>query len=258
MKKTLSFLAFSLISATSMAQGPSFDEAQFCKDRQLSKYVKSLTNDAKNLMAFRNHGGLVNGGVCWWHSRFQRNALYLAIFKPNLPKPTEDEARDLIKQIRFAKNVVIVPGYSNFREFTYDFEALVQRELEKWQKGDGFIRMAWTKGLAGKSEVAPEKLKENMDAIYEEVEGRNNIAYNKLQIPGIDAHAWLVVGMKKRDTGYDLKVLDSNFPNVIDTFHYRDGDTYLNYHGIFKLVPYLERSNEMDNINEVVNKFCEK
>ena len=258
MFKTLGLIAFSLISASSMAARPSTNEAKFCQDRSTQEFAKELTRNSSNLMAFRNHGGLANGGVCWWHSRFQRNALYLTIFKPELAKPTEDEARDIIKQIRAAKNIVTIPGYSNFREFTYDFEALVQRELEKWQKGDGFIRMAWTKGLAGKSEVEADKLKANMDAIYEEVELKKNIAYNKLQIPGIDAHAWLVVKMIKRENGYDLTVLDSNFPNMTETYNYREGDTYLNYHGIFKFVPYLERTNEMEQINNVINKFCNK
>jgi hypothetical protein len=241
-----------------MAARPSTSEQNFCRDRANDNYIKKLVTDSDNMMSFRNHGGLLNGGVCWWHSRFQRNALYLTIFKADLPKPTREEAQEIIKKIRWAKDVVIIPGFSNFKDFTMENESLVQRELEKWQKGDGFVRMSWVKGLEGASEVAPEILKNSMDEIYNEVEVNKNIAYNKLQIPGIDAHAWLVVGMEKVKTGYLIKVLDSNFNDEIQTYFYQEGDTSLNYHRAFRFVPYLEKTNEMGQIKKTIDKFCGK
>lgn len=243
-------------SAQAFAQAPSYSEESFCSDRKDENFVKDLTLDSSNLMAFRNHGGIGNGGVCWWHSRFQRNALYLTLYKPHLPKPTIDEARELVKQIRDAKDMIVIPGFKNFEEFSSVHEALIQRELEKWQKGDGIIRFAWVKGLSGKSNVEADKLKATMDELYQDVEVNKNIAYNKLQIPGIDAHAWLVVHMEKVSDGYNLEILDSNFPNGTEIYRYHEGDTQFNYHGYFTFAPYLERTGEMDKIRKVIEKRC--
>lgn len=258
MKRMILATLISTLSVSAWALNPSKSEEAFCAARKDANFVKKLAYTETNTISFRNHGGLGNGGVCWWHSRLLRNALYLSIFKADLPKPSVEEAKDIIKQLRYAKNVVTIPGYSNFYDFTVDFEAQVQRELEKWQKGDGFIRMAWVKGLAGNSEVPAEEFKKLMDDIYHEVEENNNIAYNKLQIPGVDAHAWLVVNMKKLSNGYVLKVVDSNFPNEVETYEYREGDTSLDYHGYFKFVPYLERVDEMVQIKNVISNFCNK
>ena len=208
-------------------------------------------------MTFQNHGGLANGGVCWWFSRFQRNALYLTIYKPNETKPTTDEARDIIAKIRSAKEVVTIPGYRNFASFADENQSLIQRELEKWQKGDATLRFAWVTGLSGNSTVESTKMKDLMDKIYQEVEVNKNIAYNKLQIPGIDSHAWLVVHMKKVNSGYDLEILDSNFPRSTELYQYREGDKTIDYHGYFHFTPYLERTDEMKKINDTILKKCD-
>lgn len=243
-------------SVQAFAQGPSLTEESFCSDRKDENFVKDLTLDSSNLMAFSNHGGIGNGGVCWWHSRFQRNALYLTIYKPKLAKPTTEQARDLVKQIRDAKDIVVIPGYRNFAEFSNENASLIQRELEKWQKGDGVIRFAWVKGLSGRPKLEADKLKEEMDELYQDVEINKNIAYNKLQVPGIVAHAWLVVHMEKVTNGYNLEILDSNFPHRTEIYRYREGDTNFNYHGYFTFTPYLERSNELDRIKGIIERRC--
>lgn len=257
MKFALIALAVMSFGFNAFAQKPSFTEEQFCQDRQDLKFVKDLTLDYTNLMAFRNHGGLLNGGVCWWHSRFQRNSLYLTIYKPDLAKPTTEEAKKLITEIRKAKNVVVIPGFRNFREFSMAFEGEIQTEIETWQKLDGVVKFAWVKGLAGQSDVPAEKMKELMDQIYEDVEVNKNISYNKLQIPGIDAHAWLVLHVEKVIGGYNLEILDSNVANQTEIYRYRDGDTHFNYHDYFNFVPYLEKTNEMDKIKKAIAKQCE-
>jgi hypothetical protein len=256
MKVTLLALLALTCSFQAFAVGPSRSEESFCSDRKDENFVKDLTMDSSNLMAFQNHGGIGNGGVCWWHSRFQRNALYLTIYKPSLQKPSIDEARELVKQIRDAKEVVVIPGFRNFAEFSYEHQALIQRELEKWQKGDGVIRFAWVKGLSGSAKIEAEKMKSSMDELYEEVEVNKNIAYNKLQIPGIEAHAWLVVHMEKVSSGYNLEILDSNFPSHTEIYRYRDGDVNFNYHGYFTFSPYLEKTNELEKIKKVIQKKC--
>jgi hypothetical protein len=257
MNKTLTVLLGSIFSISCLAATPSFTEESFCSDRTSKSFIKELAADDANLLSFRNHGGLLNGGVCWWHSRFQRNALYLTIFKPELQKPSIEEAKVIIKKIRHAKNVVTIPGYANFKDFSIDFANQIQRELEKWQKGDGIIRFAWIDGLRGKSRVEAEKLKSIMDKMFDEIDKDNLIEYNKLQIAGIDSHAWLVVGMEKLDDGYNLKILDSNFNNELQTYRYRIGDRDFNYHGYFKFVPYLEKTRELHKIERTIKKYCE-
>ena len=139
MKTTLLSIVMLAFSSVALGQAPSYSDESFCRDRQDRDFVKDLTMDSSNLMTMRNHGGILNSGVCWWHSRFQRNALYLTIYKPALDKPDQNEVVRIIKKIRAAREVVTIPGYRNFAEFSYDNEALIQRELEKWQKGDGII-----------------------------------------------------------------------------------------------------------------------
>jgi hypothetical protein len=236
---------------------PSLSEQGFCADRKNELFVKDLVTNPLNLTSFQNQGGIFNKGVCWWHSRFQRNALYLTIFKPQLPKPTEDEAQSIIWAIRKAEGVVIIPGYAYFSQFSDDYADLIQRELEKWQKADGIIHFAWVKGLAGKSKAKAAKLKERMDELYEEVEGRNTIAFNKLQVPGVTAHAWLVIHMKKEIDGYLLEVLDSNFPKQTMIYKYTEGDRHFNYFEVNHFTPYLEKTDEMRKIKKVISRFCD-
>ena len=236
---------------------PSQSEVAFCADRSNPEFVKTLFDSSDNLLAFRNRGGIGNGGVCWWHSRFQRNAAYLTIFEPAEKKPNEKEAQKIIDKIRAGKDIVVIPGYRNFSEFTSDFQAMIQLELEKWQVADGVAKFNWIVGLKGASEVSAEKMKDQMDELYNYVEKEGNIAYQKLQIRGLTAHSWLVIRMKKVQTGYDLQILDSNFPYSTSIYNYREGMTFLTHWNYGKFVPYLERKNELEQIRLSLLKFCD-
>ncbi|MCM2349541.1 MAG: hypothetical protein NDI69_05935 [Bacteriovoracaceae bacterium] len=251
-----SIILLSLFSSfTSFAATPSMNQDHFCNDRKDPTFVKELTRDSSNLMGFRNFGGIGGAGVCWWHSRFQRNALYLTIFQPDAVKPTEEEARIIIKKIRKGKEIVQVPGYNNLQEFSTDFLILLQSELESWQLSDG-AKFAWIRGLKGNSVVTPEKMQMMMDELYQEVETQGNIAYQKLQIKGITAHAWLVVSMTKEENGYLLEVIDSNYPRMTMFYQYEVGDTHLvhEYYGVF--TPYLEETKEMAKISMIIKESC--
>lgn len=251
----MKYLILALFSLSSFAN-PSQDKIQFCNDRTEKEFVKELARNEINLMSFRNHGGIRNGGVCWWHSRFQRNALYLTYYNPSAPKPDLDTARKLIRNIRNAAGVIEIPGFANFREFSIEFENEIQRELEKWQKFEG-VRFAWIRGLRGSNSVSADWLQKLMDDLYEEVETNNTIAYQKLQMSGLTAHAWLVISMKKFDNGYDLEVLDSNYPYRTSLYQYRIGDNNFKYaiNGTF-FVPYLENKAEMSWLKETIQKNC--
>lgn len=257
MKSTiLAILAFTSFSAMAAITTPSQSEDQFCADRETTTYAKDLMKDSSNLMAFANRGGLANGGVCWWHSRFQRNATYLTIYKPSENKPTISEAEKIIGKIRAGKDIIEIPGFRNFQEFSGSYRSLIQRELEKWQKSDGIVKFNWVIGLSGSNEVAAPELKKMMDELYDYVEVQGNIAYQKLQIKGVTAHAWLVVNMKQVDGGYDLEILDSNYQYQTSVYKFRENMTsfYHPYYGNF--VPYLERKGEMDKVTLAILKKC--
>jgi hypothetical protein len=256
MRKTIFVLAAMALSFSAMAVQPAQSTKQFCADRKSKSYLKELALDEDSRMSFQNQGGLANGGVCWWHSRFQRNALYLTIYSPNKAAPTQEQARAIIDAIRSGKEVVEIPGYANFNEFSRAHAADILRELEKWQKGDGFARAQWIRGLAGKSSVKADKMRQLMDELYDYVEVKGNIAYQKLQLKGIVAHAWLVVKMKKTSNGYVLSVIDSNNPTNTDTYTFSDGDTNFNYNGYGEFTPYLERENELETVQKTIEKTC--
>ena len=235
---------------------PSQTMPQFCEDRASLKLVKELAINYENLMAFPNAGGIKNSGVCWWHSRMQRNAFYLTLFKPNEARPTQAQALEIIKKLRSGKSIITIPGYRNFAEFSSYYRGSIQDELNNWQKTDGVAKFSWVMGLQGKPSVKPEVLSTMMDELYDYVENKGNIAYQKLQIKGVVAHAWLVVNMKKVDDGYDLEILDSNYQDMTINYAYRTGMTnfYHNFYGDF--VPYLERENEMDQVVNTIMKEC--
>ena len=213
--------------------------------------------DPAQRLSFENHGGLFNGGVCWWHSRFQRNALYLAKFRPELQKLSREDTFALIQRLRHF-NVVEFPGYSNLQEFSSDNEDLIQKELEKWQLDDATIGFGWIDGLEGASKyLAPELLKQSMDELFNLVVIQKEIVFQKLQIPGITAHAWLVIDMISQGQDYQLKVIDSNYPQEVKTVNYRMGDTHVEmpYNG-WTFIPYVDQQGDFSSISATLQSYC--
>ncbi|PIK14742.1 hypothetical protein [Halobacteriovorax sp. JY17] len=256
MKKTLLALSLGFCTLTSLnAQAES--KAAFCANKKSIKSLKLQVEDRDNLLAFRNQGGLVNGGVCWWHSRFQRNAMVIARFRPELDYPSEKEVVKIIKAIRKGKKVVEIGGYENINDFSYANAAHIQAELEKWQKGDGFLRQQWAVGLWGSSEISEEEFKERMDDLYTYVKNEGKIAYQMLQIKGVTSHAWLVFDIEKTTQGYEIQVLDSNYQTA-QTYSYTEGMTSFHhaYYGSF--VPYTGKKGEYETALKAVSKYCNK
>lgn len=256
--KRLASLCLSLLCFQSaLAEVAPKSVGEYCAAAREQNYIQEMGKSSVNQLAFRNQGGLINGGVCWWHSRFTRNALYLGIFRPDLPKPSEAQMEDIIKDIRKGKNVVTIPGFANLRAFSSDFTArrLIQEELESWQRFDGFIRQQWIVGLSGSRISEAATLKRNMDELYEYVVLEDNIAYQKLQLPGVVAHAWLVVDVHKDGSGYELEVIDSNYTGT-QTWRYREGMTNFNYGGFGEFTPYTEQKRELRTLKKVAQRFC--
>ena len=129
---TFAFLMSSMISSISLAD--------YCKQSADLSFFKAQAYQTENHLGVTNHGGLFNGGVCWWHSLFQRSALYLTVFLPNQPKPNADQIEDIVHAIAAGKQVVEIPGYQNILEFSLANWPVIQKKLEEWQLVDGFLK----------------------------------------------------------------------------------------------------------------------
>lgn len=255
MKLLLSAITF-ILSQSLMAGTLPLDKREFCARYADATILESFSNDSANLMAFKNNGGLFNGGVCWWHSRFQRNIFYLAIFRPDLNKPKASEISQLIKEIRAGQSIVTIPGFSHFSEFSSAYQKEIQTELNAWQLFDGVVLGSWIDGLKGTTKVKAELLEKMMKTLYQYVEVDKKIAYQKLQIKGITSHAWLVVGMKPGPHGFEIGLIDSNKPTMSRNYSYKIGDTSFFEKSYGDFVPYLEFTREELRISSVAKKFC--
>ncbi|RPJ75261.1 MAG: hypothetical protein EHM20_09225 [Alphaproteobacteria bacterium] len=219
--------------------------------------IQDLSLESTNLMGFKNNGGLFNGGVCWWHSRFQRNIFYLSIFRPDLDKPKSTyEIKNIIHQVRLGTNVVTIPGYGNLEEFSKENQSLIQSELNNWQLYDGVILGSWINGLKGDTRVRPDVLEKMMNELNIYVREKKKVGYQKLQIKGITSHAWLVVGIKKMPSGFEVGYLDSNSPNQSLNYSYKIGDSsfFIKNYGDF--VPYLEFKREEERLVDAAKVYC--
>jgi len=158
--------------------------------------------------------------------------------------------------------MIEIPGFQNLEEFSTAHEDLITKCLGNWQLFDGAVLFSWINALAGKHNVSPEKLRQLMDEIYEEVHDKNRIAYVKLAIPGPDAHAWLIPHMRadhdddkqpSRITGYTFTLLDSNEPCWLNKLTYREGMTCLP--GSRACVPYLQRSGDFERYRKAIEAY---
>lgn len=189
-------------------------------------FIKKLVQ-RENRLSFTNHGGMFNGGVCWWHSRLTRAAQYLAVFNPQGTAPTEDEAYMLVKKLRDGHPVTI-NGFRNLSEFSYTHYKSVQRNLEEWQVSNGGFGFGFLDGLRGSTTVPAGELKQLMDGAYVELTSKQKPVYQVLQLPGVTAHAWLIINMMPYQDGYQFQVVDSNYYDI-QTWTYRNGLTNFTY-----------------------------
>lgn len=246
---------------------PSTSAMDYCEKATHLSYFKRLAVTEgfrnENLMSFDNQGGLLDKGVCWWHSRFQRNALYLTTYRPSAGRPSEREAKQIIAKIRRGRSVVEIPGFANFETFSAQYQELIQKTLYNWQCTDGFLLLAWLNGLAGKHMASAQRLRSIMDELYVEVEELCRITYVKLAIKGITSHAWLVVGMQQnrndsgdpeRVTGYTLLVIDSENPWFGEPIPYEDGMTAVPTR-LGSAVPYLQRQGDFRHYAEAIARY---
>lgn len=225
-----------------------------------SEDIRLHLSETKSRIAFKNKGGLINGGVCWWHSRLQRSSAYLIKFRPEIrQKPSLEEVRKILRHLRDMDKVVIINGYSNFRDFSYDFRSETQKMLEGWQKIDGFLNHEWIRGISGKSSLPPNELKAQMEKIYTAYKSSPTPIWVMLQIKGITAHAALVTSMTESNKGFNLTVIDSNNPSDESEIYYSFGDTSLRIEGEgYSFIPYLGFQRDFTKMFSAINEHCNR
>ncbi len=209
--------------------------------------------DLKNRISFRNEGGLFDGGVCWWHSRFQRAAIYLARYAPEKQKPSPAQAQKIVHDLTSMNHVVEIPGFENLFDFSLAFEPQIQKELDDWQLRDGFIFQQWARGLYGRSSLPPNEMKKRMSIIYSKFKKSLPGMWVMAQLPGITSHALLIIDMKPNADGFDLSFIDSNAPNTTLATSYHSGDRTVTAHG---MVPYVGFNEDFVKIEKALKSSC--
>lgn len=257
--RSVFILATLLSSSFAFASLQASPEAKqkFCEERLSSKdAVQRLVSRYQNQLSLMNQGGLFNGGVCWWHSRFTRAAAYLAVFDPTLPRPSEKDAKKIIEHIRKRKGMIVVPGFRNLWEFSLYYQNEILSKLEDWQRSDGLFKLSWVKGMLKEKDLDPVKLENKMDELYERVRN-GEVVYQMLQIPGIMAHSWLVVGMNRTYSGYNVIAVDSNAPGDAIIFPYYRGDSRIAYGDTgMTFVPYDGNVSEERKLRKAMEQAC--
>jgi hypothetical protein len=220
---------------------------------------QSLAYAPESRLSLENQGGIAGGGVCWWHSRLQRAAIYLATFRPGEPKPSYGQALGIIRSLVNRSRVVAIPGYASFAEFSRDYEREILRNLERWQRIDGVLGFRWVDGLMGRHWTSSRKLRLIMERIHDRVAVRHEILFEKLALRGIISHAYLVIGSRKTDDGYEMDVIDSNHPQETLTVTYTSGERSLHMpDGGLAFVPYLDFQEDMRPIQGALRRFCQR
>ena len=257
----LSIFTIGIFLPQARAYEASFDVApqskqEFCQRHRQAGRAIELAENSDNRLAFVNQGGIFNGGVCWWHSLFQRAALYNVVFRPELAKPTAAQAKKLIHSIASGKKVVEIPGYRNLREFSSAWQKLIQDKLEEWQLVDGILKFAWIKGLSGSPSIAPLKLERKVTGLIDLVEKSQDIHWTMLQMKGVTAHAALILGGRNQAPLFSLTNIDSNSPLNTYEFIYHSGDPSIFHPWYDKFVPYLGRRSDLKRFQTAAARYC--
>jgi hypothetical protein len=241
------------------------EPAGVCARRLFPEFRTDMARDTRFRLSLENEGGLFNGGVCWWHSRFQRAVWSLAEYRPDLPKATRSQAQRIIQGLAHFESVQIIPGYSDFLSFSRDYSREIQKELNQWQLRDGVLRQSWVRAISGRSNWRsnPEKLRRIMDELYAysrkgELEGYT--PWVMLQLKGlIGAHSALVIGMEKNaaNDGYVLQIVDSNFPAKTFQWKYRYGDAQMG-NSLYDTVPYQGLHRDVPRIENALASYCSR
>lgn len=238
------------ISSTLFAQSRTFCE------RNRSD-ILSLMEETSARIAFRNTGGIGNGGVCWWHSRLQRSSFFLARYAPAAAKPDRKKVAEILSGLRNMEKVITIPGYENFQTFSRAHSTEIQKLLNDWQVFDGLYNFQWIRGISGRAALPPKEMEERMNAVYESFRQSPAAMWVMAQMEGITSHSFLIHHMEKVNGGYDLRMIDSNHPLELVNVRYTSGDQFLKTDkGSRPFVPYVGFQEDFRKITKGLVGHC--
>jgi hypothetical protein len=239
-----------LVPTTLLAQG-----RDFCARNRND--ILALMAQPSARMAFKNNGGIGNGGVCWWHSRYQRSSFFLVKYAPEKAKPNWLQLQQIINGIRNMNSVVTIPGFADFQSFTRAYQNQIQGVLNDWQVFDGVFNFEWIRGISGNSALPPKDMEARMDAVYQSYRQSPAAMWVLAQMQGISSHAFLVIHMEKVNGGYDMDLIDSNHPLEIVSVRYQSGDQFLvTNRGSNQFVPYVGFQDDFRKIKASLVGHC--
>lgn len=219
--------------------------------------IKIQLQDTSSRISFKNGGGLINGGVCWWHSRLQRSSAWLVQFEPERNPPSKPELQKIIHSLRVMNQIVRIPGYRDFETFSRDYKKELQAMLESWQREDGFLNFEWIRGISGKHSLPPGKMQIQMDSVYDFFKKSPAPVWIMAQIKGITSHSFLLLDMIQNEHGYDLYIIDSNHPQETLKIEYYIGDGHLK-NDDYTFVPYVGFQNDFKKIFKALSANCQQ
>lgn len=235
----------------------SFASSEICS--RVQSGVAEYLEDPMTRISFQNQGGLLGGGVCWWHSRFQRAGAFLAVFAPEKPKPTKFQAYQIVQSLRSMNKIVEIPGYENFYQFTRANHKYIQSLFENWQIQDGLYNQEWIRGLSGDWELPADKMKVRMDTLFRQFNKSIQPMWIMAQMKGVTSHSFIVLGMTKTENGYSMRLIDSKDPSRTKTYEYKVGQRFIR--GNFEtssFVPYLGFQKDFLLITKAIERKCGK
>jgi hypothetical protein len=219
--------------------------------------IVSYLETPESRVDFKNQGGMLKGGVCWWHARLQRSSAYLIDFKPELAAPASKQLQQILTDLKHMNKVVIIPGFQDFNSFTKAYQNEVQKLLESWQREDGFINQQWVRGISGKYELAPDEMKSRMSLLHEQFLNSPHPMWVMAQIKGISSHAFLILDIIPLADGFELKMIDSNHPAETRVIQYVHGQRFLKHlKEKYSFVPYLGFQKDYISIQSSVTEYC--
>jgi hypothetical protein len=248
--KFLILLTLFLVSSPVFSQGRAFCE----RNRQ---DILSLMQEPSARIAFKNAGGLANGGVCWWHSRLQRSSFFLVKYAPQNPRPNQRQLNSILAGLRSMDRVITIPGFADFQSFTRTYQKEIQRLLNDWQLFDGLYNFQWLRGISGKPVLPANQMVARMDAVYDAYRKSPAAMWIMAQMAGITSHSFLVLHMEKVNGGYDLDLIDSNHPMEVVTVAYQEGDqTLRSNRSNTAFVPYVGFQEDFRKISRGLSGYC--
>lgn len=236
------------------------NKKELCENVNVKFSVNQLLANRDNRMGFVNEGGLFGKGTCWWHSSLTRAAAYLTYYEPQAQKPSEREVKEIIEKLSQMNQVVRIPGYQNWSHFSSFNQRLIQDKLDSWQKNEA-LNFGWVRGVQGSHSDNATDMRQQLDALYNEVRLHGRPVYQMLQMSGYVAHAWVVLDVEKTTKGYDLYVTDSNFESI-DKWSYTYGAPHFYYitTTIETFVPYTnsKEKGQQAMLQNAARSFCKR